>query len=509
MKVLRFLLGLAIGAGIAVLFAPKSGRELRRQLVGGGSGKLLGAGGGAMSEYTPPDWGGAATAVVEPEVAVYEVEDKIVVVEEPAVEEPAGEDLRARIEETRAAVENELAEPFAAGPVESTEDAAIVADDAAAVAAEADIAADDAVVDAVEAEVVAEEAVAQADVAEAVAEEAVYEAVAAEEVADEAVAEVLEAPEDEAAEAELAAEAAVQEADATTALAEEAVAVADEAEAVAEEAIIEAADSGAVAEEAIVRASEEEEFAAQAAADVADEVVAEEVIIEAPVVEEEPVPLAGPVPPPPLATSTPSQAEAEPAVAEEPVREHAWDIDYGDEQAAAAADAAPTAAIAEEAVSAPVAEEVVTSIDDKVVVVEEPALAEEPVVAEEPVPAPVVAESAAVVPEPEPVAEEIVADVDDKIVVVEEPGTETPAGAVPDQPAGQREGGAIDQAEMRRRIEETRARLKAKAFDAMMSGEAALLSRDSGDRSVPSGESPGLDAETDSAIDESLSQEEY
>ena len=77
------------------------------------------------------------------------------------------------------------------------------------------------------------------------------------------------------------------------------------------------------------------------------------------------------------------------------------------------------------------------------------------------------------------------------------------------EPAAAREGGGIDQAEMRRRIEETRARLKAKAFDAMMSGEAALLSRDSGDRAVPTGEDHGLDEETDSAIDDSLSQEEY
>ena len=36
MKVFRFLLGLAIGAGVALLVAPKSGRELRRQLAGGG-----------------------------------------------------------------------------------------------------------------------------------------------------------------------------------------------------------------------------------------------------------------------------------------------------------------------------------------------------------------------------------------------------------------------------------------------------------------------------------------
>jgi hypothetical protein len=62
---------------------------------------------------------------------------------------------------------------------------------------------------------------------------------------------------------------------------------------------------------------------------------------------------------------------------------------------------------------------------------------------------------------------------------------------------------------MRRRIEETRARLKAKAFDAMMSGEAALLSRDSGEKPVPSADDVAVDAETDSVIDESLSQEDY
>ena len=72
MKVLRFLLGLAIGAGVALLVAPKSGRELRQQLVGGASGKLLGA---APDEYPQPEpvaeWGGAATAVAEaPSVVV-------------------------------------------------------------------------------------------------------------------------------------------------------------------------------------------------------------------------------------------------------------------------------------------------------------------------------------------------------------------------------------------------------------------------------------------------------
>ena len=82
-------------------------------------------------------------------------------------------------------------------------------------------------------------------------------------------------------------------------------------------------------------------------------------------------------------------------------------------------------------------------------------------------------------------------------------------GPSAEEASGAARAAAIDQAEMRRRIEETRARLKAKAFDAMMSGEAALLSRDSGDKPVPKSEDHGLDAETDSAIDQSLSQEDY
>jgi hypothetical protein len=43
----------------------------------------------------------------------------------------------------------------------------------------------------------------------------------------------------------------------------------------------------------------------------------------------------------------------------------------------------------------------------------------------------------------------------------------------------------------------------------MMSGEAALLSRDSGEKPVPTAESVEFDAETDTTIDESLSQEDY
>ena len=84
MKVLRFLLGLVIGAGVALLVAPKSGRELRQQLAGGASGKLLGA---APDEYPQPEpaaWGGSATAVAEPPSFV---EEPVVPVEPEVVDE--------------------------------------------------------------------------------------------------------------------------------------------------------------------------------------------------------------------------------------------------------------------------------------------------------------------------------------------------------------------------------------------------------------------------------------
>ena len=280
-RLMKILLGLSIGAAVAMLFAPKSGRELREQLIGGATGKLLPA---APVEFPEAEgerlWdAGTATAVAEPPV----VEPAF---EEPAIaEETASEDLRARIEETRAAVETDIAHPFAS--------------------------------------VATEEAV----VEEAAAEEAVVE------------------------------------------------------EAVVEEAAV------------------------------------DEVVIEEPV--EEPA-AETPVPEEPVAEQTRVREAVEGLVA---------DITSG-------------------AVAAVAVEEAQ---------VEEPA-AEKPVAEEEP---------------------------------------------------SAREGGAIDQAEMRRRIEETRARLKSKAFDAMMSGEAALLSRDSGEKPVPKGDGVKLDDELESTIDESLSQEEY
>ncbi|HEY5388696.1 MAG TPA: hypothetical protein VIL79_12435, partial [Thermoleophilia bacterium] len=113
-------------------------------------------------------------------------------------------------------------------------------------------------------------------------------------------------------------------------------------------------------------------------------------------------------------------------------------------------------------------------------------------------PEPVVEEAEAEeVAEPEPVVEEVA----EPEPVAEEPVAEEPPVA--------REGGTIDQAEMRRRIEETRARLKAKAFDAMMSGEAALLRNDSGDKPVPKADEVELEPEIDTTIDNSLQPEDY
>ena len=59
-RLMRFLLGLTMGATVAVLFAPKSGRELREQLISGATSRLLPA---APDEYPQPDgeaWGSGA-----------------------------------------------------------------------------------------------------------------------------------------------------------------------------------------------------------------------------------------------------------------------------------------------------------------------------------------------------------------------------------------------------------------------------------------------------------------
>lgn len=71
------------------------------------------------------------------------------------------------------------------------------------------------------------------------------------------------------------------------------------------------------------------------------------------------------------------------------------------------------------------------------------------------------------------------------------------------------EAPGFDQEEMRRRIDETRARLKAKAFDAMMSGETFIPTeaegREAKDEEAPQ---PGLEKEVEEKIDESFKEED-
>ena len=182
MKVFRFLLGLAIGAGVALLFAPKSGRELRRQLFGGAGGGCWRRHRRGTSSRSPSRVGrhghrrrsaGSWKSRSEPEVVVEEV----VVIEEAAGEEaptvpvwdepavtPVNEDLGAGIDETRAALENELAQPFADETAELADEAAARPTTRSSMPAAAELVAE-AVVEAVAAELVAEEAIAEAEAA--------------------------------------------------------------------------------------------------------------------------------------------------------------------------------------------------------------------------------------------------------------------------------------------------------------------------------------------------------
>ena len=232
----------------------------------------------------------------------------------------------------------------------------------------------------------------------------------------------------------------------------------------------------------------------------------------------------------------------EAVAAEEPALEGREPEDLGvseaDQTAAVPIETAPSAASSEtppaepvaEPVSEPIAEaeEPPTEIEPVAVVFEEPvpesiAEAEEPpteiepvaVVFEEPVSEPI-AEAEEPPTEIEPVAvvfEEPVAvvfeePVSEPIAEAEEAAAEVIADTVVTESAATVAGGAVDQAEMRRRIEETRARLKAKAFDAMMSGESALLRNDSGTRAVPASDGASLAPDVDSTIDVSLSPED-
>jgi hypothetical protein len=66
----------------------------------------------------------------------------------------------------------------------------------------------------------------------------------------------------------------------------------------------------------------------------------------------------------------------------------------------------------------------------------------------------------------------------------------------------------VDYDSMKSRIESTRSRLKAKAFDAMMAGEASLLGRDEQGAARTSAKVEGVDNDLDQTIETSLSEEE-
>jgi diguanylate cyclase (GGDEF)-like protein len=89
---------------------------------------------------------------------------------------------------------------------------------------------------------------------------------------------------------------------------------------------------------------------------------------------------------------------------------------------------------------------------------------------------------------------------------IPQPVAEEPAA--PAAPA-LRDNGAIDQAEMRSRIEATRTRLKVKAFDAMIRGGTALLSQDDGEAPGPTSDDPGLDGDLEGMVDGAFSEQEY
>jgi len=99
---------------------------------------------------------------------------------------------------------------------------------------------------------------------------------------------------------------------------------------------------------------------------------------------------------------------------------------------------------------------------------------------------------------------------------VDEPSIDVPAADVPAADGSEAspelrswEGGTIDQAEMRSRIEETRTRLKVKAFDAMIRGGTALLSQDDGATPTPPSDDLGLDRDLEGMVDGAFSEQDY
>lgn len=217
----------------------------------------------------------------------------------------------------------------------------------------------------------------------------------------------------------------------------------------------------------------------EAAADA--EVTAELVTVEEPAApEEEPVPLPEPEVEPVL------ESEVEPVLESE-----------------AAADLEPAATLAEEVAPQPAVEtdlrarieETRRRIREEI---ERPFRVTE-LADEEPAPAQTAPPSLDEAPEPG--LPELTIPVAAAPVTPEQPVTQAPTPSV--------EQGAFDYEAMRRRIEETRSRLKAKAFDAMMSGETALLAQTQGSEGGQEGAVPvTLDEDVDQSIETGLSVED-
>lgn len=163
----------------------------------------------------------------------------------------------------------------------------------------------------------------------------------------------------------------------------------------------------------------------------------------------------------------------------------------------------------------------------------EPVAAAIPEAAVEPVAEPVVQRTAGTAPpaeEPsgddlksriEETRRRIREELEKPFAAVDEPAAPEPAqpvaaaapsnGGAPAQPAPPAEAPAAGESDfdaMRARIELTRSRLKAKAFDAMMAGESALLGRDEqtpGDASKPA---VSIDSEIEQTVDNTLREED-
>jgi len=457
-RLTRFLIGCAVGAALALLLSPRTGGEWRRVLVARLRGFLRSVLFGEAET-------GPAPQVVQPPV---QIAPGFAPAPEAAPEAaatpeapPPVADLRARVEETRQAVKEALERPFATEP----EEAPVAEEPEAEEPAEVEAAAAEEIETPVAPEPVAEEPL--------VAERVAAEALAAEEA---------EAEEPEAEEP-LAEEAAAEEAEAEEPAAEEAAAEEVEApEPEAEELPVEAPlQEGPSVEEVATEEPAPAEPLFEATPTPAPEVVVWPDVEDAF---------------PPLPRREPVAAQPEPPGEVWPELTPAWSAPVSpDEQEALAEGEAPfeaAAALVAEVGEQPVefaAREAASESSATVEPWSPGADVREHGEAEGPATVlPTVPEAEAYVPEsyaaePEPEAAEAVA----------------PAGVE----------GMVDQVEMRRRIEETRNRLKAKAFDAMASGEAALLSRDVGERPVPEKEETPLDEDVQRALDQSLSQEDY